>query len=251
MSDSMTPKTHVTFIGATRASEDIFWSYSPLGLSIKRLESIITYENVNEINPDLVYRNSISFENEKGLPEVYNTSIKAILHRVSRENCDNILVFIHDDVWIEDAQIGHHLIAGLQEFDILGVAGSIRRVPAQACWTHLDLGHQINTGGMSGMIGHGMEPFGSVCFYGRLQQSCELLDGVFLAVRLQTLVKTGIRFDQSFDFHFYDMDFCRTARSIGLRLGTWPIALTHQSEGSFGGAEWSKRYADYLAKWGD
>ena len=58
-----------------------------------------------------------------------------------------------------------------------------------------------------------------------------------------------MRFDERFPFHFYDLDFCRSARANGLRLGTWPITLTHQSGGRFGIPEWRKAYADYLNKW--
>jgi hypothetical protein len=36
-----------------------------------------------------------------------------------------------------------------------------------------------------------------------------------------------------------------------LRLGTWPICLTHQSigEGSFGSSQWNEKYRAYLRKW--
>jgi hypothetical protein len=46
------------------------------------------------------------------------------------------------------------------------------------------------------------------------------------------------------------MDFCRTARRRNLTLGTWPICLTHQSEGKFGGERWQKSFRVYLDKWG-
>jgi GT2 family glycosyltransferase len=80
---------------------------------------------------------------------------------------------------------------------------------------------------------------------------CELLDGVFLAARKSALTAKGVLFDPRFDFHFYDMDFCRSARQRGLRLGTWPIGLTHQSGGAFGTEKWNDKYQAYLKKWGD
>jgi GT2 family glycosyltransferase len=67
---------------------------------------------------------------------------------------------------------------------------------------------------------------------------------------MSTLARTGLRFDPRFDFHFYDLDFCRTARSLGLRLGTWPIAITHQGVGNYGD-KWRHLYSEYIAKWGD
>jgi len=76
------------------------------------------------------------------------------------------------------------------------------------------------------------------------------LDGVFLAAKKQVLIKNGVFFDPQFDFHLYDMDFCRNARQHGLRLGTWPICLTHQSGGAFGTAHWRAKYDAYIKKWG-
>ena len=87
-------------------------------------------------------------------------------------------------------------------------------------------------------------------FYGPTPVPCELLDGVFLAARKSTLLDSGVRFDPRFNFHFYDMDFCRSARQAGLTLGTWPIVLTHKSPGNFG-PDWHHGLTIYLEKWGE
>ena len=139
---------------------------------------------------------------------------------------------------------------GLEQFDVIGVAGSVHRFPGQMAWCDLNPRSDNQILEMSGMISQGDDPCGEITYFGRWRQPCELLDGVFLAVRLDTIVRTGLRFDPRFRFHFYDMDFCRTARALGLRLGTWPIALTHQSRAGFGD-EWRRCYPEYLAKWGD
>jgi len=47
------------------------------------------------------------------------------------------------------------------------------------------------------------------------------------------------------------MDFCRSARAAGLKLATWPIAITHQSGGGFASNAWLDNYKTYIAKWGD
>jgi hypothetical protein len=47
------------------------------------------------------------------------------------------------------------------------------------------------------------------------------------------------------------MDFCRSAKQKGLKIGTWPICLTHQSGGAFGSKPWSEKYSLYLQKWGN
>ena len=72
---------------------------------------------------------------------------------------------------------------------------------------------------------------------------------MLLAVRRSVLLNAGVVFDPLFRFHFYDMDFCRTARAAGLRLGTWTISVTHQSGGAFGSAGWNEAFLAYQKKW--
>ncbi|HYL16741.1 MAG TPA: hypothetical protein VEV41_27140 [Terriglobales bacterium] len=56
-----------------------------------------------------------------------------------------------------------------------------------------------------------------------------------------------IAFDSQ--FHFYDLDFCRVCRQKELSLGTWPIAVTHASGGSFGSPQWLEARVLYEKKW--
>ena len=58
--------------------------------------------------------------------------------------------------------------------------------------------------------------------------------GVMLVADSRRLIDTGLRFDPQFAFHFYEMDFCRQAELKGLRLGTWPISIVHESGGAYG-----------------
>jgi GT2 family glycosyltransferase len=109
-----------------------------------------------------------------------------------------------------------------------------------------------DTAHLSGAVAHGRNPFGRVSAYGPVPAECELLDGVFLAAaRRSVLLARGVHFDSRFEFHFYDLDFCRSARAAGLRLGTWPICLTHQSTGAYESPAWLDGYNKYLEKWGD
>ena len=71
----------IEVVAATKFSADEFWNRSPLGASLKRLEA------------DRRLTSRIAFENRSGLPEIYNDSIDVA---TSAE----IVVFIHDDVWI-------------------------------------------------------------------------------------------------------------------------------------------------------
>ena len=64
--------------------------------------------------------------------------------------------------------------------------------------------------------------------FGPAPMPVQLLDGVFLAARADTLRRSGVRFDPCFAFHYYyDLDLSRSARRAGLSLGTWPLPLVH------------------------
>ena len=221
----------VEIVSATRRSEVEFWEMSALGISLRSM-GVGAKLQVN-----------IAFNNQRGLSELYNESIH-------REGTDRILVFIHDDVWIDDLFFTDRINHGLLHFDVIGVAGNSRRQPHQAGWGFID--EELTPSESSelrGAIAHGNEPFGEVSAFGVSPAECELLDGVILAARKSRLLQAQVAFDPVFKFHFYDMDFCRTARDKKLRVGTWPIHLTHQSEGAFKSAGWKEMYARYLEKW--
>jgi GT2 family glycosyltransferase len=223
----------IEIISATQLSENEFWNGSALGLSLQRLKH----------DQRLLAR--VAFANRRGLPEVYNA-------RISAADSAEILVFIHDDVWIDDDFIADRVIAALQTFQVVGVAGNRRRVPRQPAWPFLDCTFTWDErANLSGSVAHGKSAFGQISCFGKVPADCELLDGVFLAAKKVVLTTHRVLFDPRFTFHFYDMDFCRSARQRGLRLGTWPIWLTHQSGGAFGTPAWNDAYHLYLEKWMD
>jgi GT2 family glycosyltransferase len=167
-----------------------------------------------------------------------------------------MLVFIHDDVWIDDYFFADRIADGLRVFDIIGVAGNRRRVARQPSWLFGAPGPDNvftkDRENHSGAVAHGKAPFGSVDYYGETPAECELLDGVLLAAKRDALRRSAVRFDERFDFHFYDMDFCRTARAAGLVLGCCAVAITHGSVGTgLGKPDWRRNYQKYLQKWGD
>ena len=221
----------IEFVAATRLSPAEF-SVSPLGLSLARVEK------------DVRIKPRITFNNREGLPEIYN-------RRIDTADPAEILVFLHDDVWIEDFYVSDRLIEALKTFDIAGLAGNRKRAPRQGLWARSQDATRLDPT-LAGAIAHGDGPMGKVGFFGPIVAEVELLDGVFIAARKSSLRRHGVRFDPRFDFHFYDLDFCRTARSKGLHIGTFPLALTHRSAGEgFHGAAWEANRDRYFAKWGD
>ncbi len=223
----------IEIIIASRLSKNDFWDKSATALSLRRLEY------------DDRWVPRVAFENKQGLPDVYNAHI-------SSGASDSILVFIHDDVWIDDLFFTDRIIEGLQIYDVIGVAGNRRRIPYQPGWPFKDINFSWDDrANLSGVLGHGEKSLSPINYLGPVPADCEFLDGIFLAAKKEVLRANGLFFDPQFDFHFYDMDFCRSARQRGMRLGTWPICLTHQSEGSFGSEQWFQKYFSYITKWQD
>ncbi|AFY28568.1 methyltransferase domain-containing protein [Cyanobium gracile] len=221
---------HIRIVSATRYSEQNFWNYSALGQSIKRLDICKEFAQ-------------IAFENSIGLPDVYNKAIE------SSATSDGI-VFVHDDVWIEDILFIERVREGLEQFDAFGVIGNRRLVLGQPSWAYTSLefswDQEVN---LIGAIAHGDYPFGEIMKFTNTKGACELVDGVMIAASCLQLRQRNIQFDQQFSFHFYDLDFCRQLRKAGLSLGVYPISLTHQSRGKLGTEEWKDSYIRYIRKW--
>lgn len=220
-------------VAATRADPLTFARQTPLGRSLDRLLS----------RKDWVA--DVAFGNSAGLPVVYNAALE-------RAADADILAFTHDDVWVDDWYLHLRLQEALSRFAVVGVAGNRRRVPRQPSFAFTDDNFTWdNPENLSGSVVHTKGPSPQVGYYGECPAEVKLLDGVFLAVRAETLRRAAVTLDPRFTFHFYDLDFCRICEQAGLTIGTWPIALTHASGGKLGTPEWKAAYGVYLAKWGE
>lgn len=219
-------------VAATRRSEDDFRQNSLLGRSLPRV--------LRRADGGIKVR--IFAGNSMGLPFLYNRVI-------SEENRERIVVFLHDDVWLDDFFIPERLNEAVQAFDIVGLAGSSQRLTDQPSWAFVEKGKWHARDALSGSVAHMIKGEAVVSHYGAAPRECQALDGVFLAARCSALLDAGVRFDTRFSFHFYDLDFCRQATERGLKLGTWPIAVTHASGGNFADPAWDHMYKVYLEKW--
>ena len=123
----------------------------------------------------------VTLSNSTGLPEIYNRRI--------RESAHDILVFVHDDVWIDDYFLATRVIDGLGLYHVIGVAGNTRLVDSHVAW-HLRKG-EWDFPHLSGSVAHGAAPFGRISHYGDSPRECELLDGVLLAARRSVLQEKG------------------------------------------------------------
>jgi len=222
----------IRLVVATKLKQENFLNRSATGRSVKSF-----------LDTSLAQIRLYS-ENLIGLSELYNKAINEAL------NDEIILIFIHDDVLIADYFWADRVRIGLEKFDIVGLAGNSRRIPHQPSWCVIDTqGTLDDSKYLSGSIGQGFS-FPPERFYkfGQTGIQCKLMDGVFLATTSAKLRSSNLRFDSQFKFHFYDIDFCRTAEMLGMSMGTIPLSVVHQSTGRFDEA-WQIGYKNYIAKW--
>lgn len=219
---------------ATRETEAGFFSNRATGQSLSG----------KQVEP---FEVRVFAQNSRGLPAVYNDAIR------EAQGDDVALVFVHDDVFFLDYFWVERLREGLEQFDLVGLAGNRRRAAGQPAWAFLDTRFTWDAReNLSGVIGQGpaFKPE-AVLNFGPSRQRVKLLDGTLLAIRSRTLRDKGLHFDERFDFHHYDLDFCRQAEVLGLTAGTWDLSIVHQSYGGFLSDAWNASLLRYLEKWGE
>ena len=229
----------IRVVAATKVSETAFWADTWLGRSLRQLPS-------RSISVSVFADNRGS--RARGLGSIYNQFL-------SSEYRTELLLFVHDDVWIHDVFLANRLRDALERFDVAGVAGNKMPEEPSISWAHVfrdgAMRHQ-DRARLSGAVAHGRSPFSwkpKIDWYGESPAECKLLDGVFIAVNAERVIDAGVRFDETFRFHFYDLDFSRQCSVAGLSLGTWPITICHSSGGAFRSPAWISALETYLQKW--
>lgn len=136
------------FVTATRWSQAEFEARAPLSRSLAP---------VHEVTP-LELR--VFADNTQALALSYNTVIEAAAP-------DDVLVFVHDDVVVDDWMLGWRLQEALLHFDVVGVAGNQRRQPEQTTWLMLPHTNQWDLAYASGAIMHGSVGHKALTFLAR------------------------------------------------------------------------------------
>lgn len=228
-------------VTATREHDDNSFNASTfLGISRSRMPE--------PLRPEIRATFKNSGPTAKGLPEIYNEALR------DEGSKTDSLIFVHDDVFIHDWFIMARLNDALRYFDVVGIAGSRNPQLGHPSWG-LKFDANLNPVGWqdglqpSGTVGHGDYNCPTISRYGETPADCKLLDGLFLAINARKIKDAGVRFDHVFRFHCYDLDFCRSAAEQNLRIGTWPIAVTHRSGGNFESTEFKIAARKYLEKW--
>jgi len=178
--------------------------------SLSRIENIDIFYNTN---------------NSKGLSSVYNSIID------TQSNNFDYIVFLHDDVFVDDLNICEKLIKAHSQFDIVGLAGGVNPViKAPALW-HLMCGG-FGGGNLRGAVAHptGPETIAMTSF-GVTPSRVVILDGLFLSLKIKSIKSADWKFNENYTFHHYDIASSLDANAKKLKLGVAPIWVIHSSPG--------------------
>ena len=174
------------------------------------------------------------------LAAAYNT---AIAQAASEQ-----IILMHDDAEILNADAPERIRAHLQNYDLIGVAGTTRLV--SGVWSHSGqpfiFGQVANPAAAPVREGYTLCVFGGVA---AIAGGIQALDGVFMAGRRETFQR--VPFDEEmFDgFHLYDTDFSFRAYQAGLKLGVAnDVHLFHASVGTYDGV-WREYHERFLRKY--
>lgn len=186
----------------------------------------------------------IHYNNTSGLPRIYNKAI-------DNSTDLNFIVFTHDDIWINDHMFFHKVISS--KFDVVGAVGGLfwgvpSGFPIDAkplIWTMATCGK-----GASGFMNHDLKNgYFLPSSYGVAPQQTMTLDGSII-IFTRKAIESGLRWDECFRFHWYDMDICFSAHRLGLKVGTANLLLTHESVGgSVVQSEFLESQRKFIKKW--
>lgn len=186
------------------------------GKKTKLLESLHGMEDDVTVN--------MITNNTQGLSQVYNKyliSDNLIKH--------DIVLFVHDDVYIDDMRLKGKLYTAIEsmKYDIVGLAGCTEaRISKPALW------HKMSTPNTwSGSVAHPTKDAIQTTSFGPWPKRCLLVDGLFMAVNLRVALDREWKFNENFSFHHYDLASCIDANKLKMKIGTFPIYVTHDSPG--------------------
>lgn len=189
----------------------------------------------------------ITYANKRGLSEIYNAKFREYSHAGYE-----FVIFCHDDVYIDDANLAAKLNRARNAFgaELIGVAGGSRpnivsptlwhRMCAKETW-HGAVQHPSSDG--SGF---------STSVYGTTPATVDVLDGLFLAVHTESALQTGWSFNAAFRFHHYDLAASLDAKRLGMKSVVYPLNVVHVSPGlgDLRDPEWLRSDAEFIRIYG-
>ena len=211
------------------------------------------YQSLNMLSSDnknAELKLEIIENNTHGLPTVYNKYINR-----KTLNKHDIVLFVHDDVYIDDLKLKGKLYNNLREmYDIVGVAGCIKPIIKAPVLWHL-MSHPDD---QRGVVFHEKQIAEDqiatyASSFGHTPSRVAIIDGMFMAINLKRVLSTQWRFDEQFDFNHYDIAGCLTANKEKLKIGVAPIHTIHSSKGltSIDDVSWVESQQKFLDTYTD
>ena len=216
----------ILIISATQIDyEDLKKTTLSTSLSVNTDFHRITYNNIPigkaNVNKhvDIIY----FYNNELPIAEVYNAGISYTL----TDSIYTHVVFIHDDVAIEDRHFEDKVQHWLTKYDIIGLAGGADvKLKRPYLW-------HIMSKNRYGTVGHYVDGDWYGTTFGPTNKRVSIIDGLFMGMTTDLLRnKPRLRFDEELPgFHHYDIDFSLQANQQHCKIGVVPILVTHNSPG--------------------
>lgn len=193
------------------------------------------------------YKLDITCDNTDGLPVIYNRKIEEY------KNTDvEYLVCVHDDVYIDDLKLYEKLKAAHIKlgYDIIGLAGGLNpRLKDPALW-HLMTERNDHRGAVAHPAGDKNNQT-MVTNFGPTPSRVAIIDGLFMAFHLKTIIQKNWKFNENYTFHHYDISSSIDANRKGLKVGVYPIYVIHSSPGlmSLHDKVWSESNQKFLKEY--
>lgn len=207
----------ITAVIATQAKSMQEFEKRPIFSSLQRLFDM----------KDLFSKDKFDFiivkNNKDGLPKVYNKFLE------DQKYAKDILLFVHDDVEIEDM----FLVEKLQNspYDVTGLAGTKKADLSKSPGWHLMSGREDWVGEVAhAEIKDGKKKVWTTSF-GSTDSRALLIDGLFIAVDVRALREKNVKFNEKFEFHHYDLSFCIDCNKAKVKIGVLPIRVVHHGLG--------------------
>ena len=199
-------------------------SRDPLALSQVKTNLVFSSSSQLEIIP---VDNS---QNQYGICAAYNLA--------AGQSTGDILVFMHEDVFMMEMGWDQVLISKFMQnsdLGVLGLAGTQILYPDPPLWTRA---------GMPWLAGRIVHDLASQDKYmmtffgapGEADRQVVTVDGLWFAVRRDIWEQCPFNADDFPAFHFYEHDFCMRARYLGQIWVSQDIMVKHLSGGNFGPA---------------
>lgn len=207
----------VTAIIATEAKSMQEFEKRPIFKSLQRHYDVKDLFTLNKFD-FVVVKN-----NKEGLSKVYNKFLE------DPKYLKDILLFVHDDVELEDM----FLVEKLREspYEVTGLAGTKKADLSKPSGWHL----MSNKEDWVGEVAHAESTKETTKIwttsFGPTNSRALLIDGLFIAVDVKALKDKSVKFNEKFEFHHYDLAFCLECNKAKVKIGVLPIRVIHHGLG--------------------